>query len=118
MWQDMHVAPWLSKKILSIAHRRKGRKPSPMRSARDPDLVAMANIAQQRRLETARSLETVFEKVKPILRREKEPSCPVHVTELPPDLKARIAAMPNPEQRIRAIVEFRLSARTDSSQDD
>jgi hypothetical protein len=89
-----------------------------MRSARDPDLLAMANIAQQRRLDAARSLENVFEKAKPILRRGKEPACPVQVAELSPDLKSRIAAMPNPEERIRAIVEFRLSARTDSGQHD
>jgi len=89
-----------------------------MLSARDPDLLAVAEIAYQRRLDKARSLETVFEKVKPILQRKKEPAHPVHVAKLPPDLKARVAGMPDPEQRIRAIVEFRLSARTDSNQHD
>lgn len=87
-------------------------------SVRDPGLFAVANIARHRRLDAARSLETVFEKAIPILRRGKEPACLVYVAELPPDLRARVAAMPEPEQRIRAIVEFRLSAKTDSSQQD
>jgi hypothetical protein len=34
---------------------------------------------------------------------------------LPADLKTRIAAMRDPEERIRAIVEFKLSVRTQSS---
>jgi hypothetical protein len=89
-----------------------------MLSARDPDLLAIADIAHQRRLDQARSLETVFEKVKPILQRKKEPAHPVHVAKLPPDLKAQVEAMPDPEQRIRAIMEFRLSARMDSSHQD
>jgi len=89
-----------------------------MLSPRDPDLLAVADIAHQRRLDKARSLETVFEKVKPILQRKKELAHPVHIAKLPPDLKARVAAMPDPEQRIRAIVEFRLSAKTDSNQHD
>lgn len=89
-----------------------------MLSGRDPDLLAVSDIGQQRRFDTSRSLDTVFEKVRLILQREKEPVCPVNVAELPPDLKARVAAMPGPERRIRAIVEFRLSARTDSSQHD
>jgi hypothetical protein len=66
-------------------------------------------------LDTERSLESAFEKVKPILKREPEAAHPVEAFDLPADLKTRIAAMPDPEERIRAIVEFRLSVRSQSS---
>ena len=60
-------------------------------------------------------MESVFEKVKPILQRKPEPAYLVHALELPADLKTRIAAMPDPEERMRAIVEYKLSTRTQSS---
>jgi hypothetical protein len=86
-----------------------------MFSGRDPDLLAIAEIAHRRRLDTGRSLESMFEKAKPILRREPEAAHPVEVSKLPADLKTRIAAMLDPEQRIRAIVEYKLSVRSRSS---
>jgi hypothetical protein len=86
-----------------------------MFSGRDPDLLAIAELAHGRRLDAERSLESVFEKVKPILRREPEAAHPVEAFELPADLKTRIAAMRDPEERIRAIVEYKLSTRTQSS---
>ena len=60
-------------------------------------------------------MESVFEKVKPILERKPEPAYLVQALELPAELKTRIAAMPDPEQRIRAIVEYKLSVRSRSS---
>lgn len=63
-------------------------------------------------------MEIVFEKVKPILRRKPESAHPVAPFELPADLRARIAAMPDAEQRIRAIVEFKLSAKPRTSHQD
>jgi len=111
----MGAAQSVLKKILSIPRHRTDRKPSRMFSGRDPDLLAIAEIAHRRSLDTERSLESVFEKAKPILRREPEAAHPVEAFELPADLKTRIAAMPDPEERIRAIVEFKLSTRTQSS---
>jgi hypothetical protein len=110
----MGAAQSVLKKILSIARHRTDRKPPRVFSGRDPDLFAIAEIAH-RRLDAERSLESVFEKAKPILRREPEAAHPVEAFELPADLKTRIAAMPDPEQRIRAIVEYKLSTRTQSS---
>ena len=111
----MGAAQSVLKKILSIPRHRTDRKPPRMFSGRDPDLLAIAEIAHRRRLDTERSLESVFEKAKPILRREPEAAHPVEAFELPADLKTRIAAMRDPEERIRAIVEFKLSVRTQSS---
>jgi hypothetical protein len=71
----------------------------------------MAEIAQRRRRDTERSLETAFEKARPILEKETASAHPMQTMELPPDLKARIKAIRDPEQRIRAIVEFKLSAK-------
>ena len=103
------------KKILSIVRHRTDRKPPRMFSGRDPDLFAIAEIAHRRRLDAERSLESVFEKVKPILERKPEPAYLVQAFELPAELKTRIAAMLDPEERIRAIVEYKLSTRTQSS---
>lgn len=111
----MGAAQSVLKKILSIPRQRMDRKPPRMFSGRDPDLFAIAEIAHRRRLDAERSLESVFEKVKPILRREPEAAHPVEAFELPAELKARVAAMSDPEQRIRAIVEYKLSTRTQSS---
>jgi hypothetical protein len=86
-----------------------------MFSGRDSDLLAIAEIAHRRRLDAERSLESVLEKVKPILKRELEAAHPVEALELPADLKTRIAAMPDPKERIRAIAEFKLSVRSQSS---
>ena len=105
----------LLKKILSIPPHRTDRKSPRMFSGRDPDLFAIAEIAHRRRLDAERSLESVFEKAKPILERKPEPAYLVQALELPAELKARVAAMSDPEQRIRAIVEYKLSTRTQSS---
>jgi hypothetical protein len=76
----------------------------------------MAEIANQKKLGAERSLDSVFEKVRPILYREPDSAPPpVQIAELPADLKARIVEMPDAEQRIRAIVEFKLSSKTQSS---
>ncbi|MGA2310558.1 MAG: hypothetical protein ABSG57_13570 [Candidatus Bathyarchaeia archaeon] len=111
----MGAAQSVLKKILSIPPHRTDRKPPRMFSGRDPDLLAIAEIEHRRRLDAERSLESVFEKVKPILQRKPEPAYLVHALELPADLKTRIAAMPDPEERMRAIVEYKLSTRTQSS---
>ena len=111
----MGAAQSVLKKILSIVRHRTDRKPPRMFSGRDPDLLAITEIAHRRRLDAERSLESVFEKVKPILQRKPEPAYRVQALELPAELKARIAAMSEPEERIRAIVEYKLSTRTQSS---
>ena len=111
----MGAAQSVLKKILSIARHRTDRKPACMFSGRDPDLFAIAEIAHRRRLDAERSLESVFEKAKPILERKSEPAYLVQALELPAELKALVAAMSDPEQRIRAIVEYKLSTRTQSS---
>ena len=80
---------------------------------RDPDLLGIAEMADQRRKEIDQDLEKVFENVKPILNRESRPVPVIEGHELPAALKARIAAMPDPEQRIRTIVEFKLSSEKD-----
>ena len=114
----MRVTLSIWRKIRLFTRHRRDQRPSRTISGRDPDLLAIAEIAQRRRLDTERPLETVFEKVKPILHREAESAHPVPASELPADLKARITAMPDPEQRIRAIVEFKLSAKTQPSHQD
>jgi hypothetical protein len=111
----MGAAQFVLKKILSIPPHRTDRKPPRMFSGREPGLLAIAEIAHRRRLDTERSLERVFEKAKPILERKPEPAYLVQVLKLPAELKARVAAMSDPEQRIRAIVEYKLSTRTQSS---
>jgi len=111
----MGAAQSVLKKILSIQPHRTDRKLPRMFSGRDPDLLAIAEIAHRRRLDAERSLESVFEKAKPILERKPEPAYLVQALELPAELKTRIAAMPDPEQRIRAIVEYKLSVRSRSS---
>jgi hypothetical protein len=60
-------------------------------------------------------LEAAFEKARPILRRMTVSSRPIQISNLPADIEARVRAMPDPEQRIRAIVEFKLSTRIQSS---
>jgi hypothetical protein len=80
--------------------------------SRDPELLAIAEIAQQRRRETELSLEIAFKKARSILERQTTPAYAAQALELPPDLKARIMAIRDPEKRIRAIVEFKMSAKT------
>jgi hypothetical protein len=80
--------------------------------------MAMAEIAQRRRLDIERSLETAFEKARLVLERETTSARPIRASELPADLEARVRAMPDPEQRIRAIVEFKLSTKTQASHHD
>jgi hypothetical protein len=111
----MGAAQSVLKKILSIPPHRTDRKPPRMFSGRDPDLNAIAEIAHLRSLNTERSLESVFEKAKPILERKPNPAYLVQALELPTELKTRVAAMLDPEQRIRAIVEYKLSVRSQSS---
>ena len=103
------------RKILSHTSHRMHHRPPHRAPVRDPDLFAIAEIAHRRRLNTEWSLDSVFEKVKPILQRKPELTLPSQACELPAELKARVAAMPDPEQRIRAIVEFKLSAIRQSS---
>ena len=109
---------WLLRKIRSTARHGMDQKPSRALPSRDPELVAIAEIVQRRKLDTERSLETAFEKARPILERETASARPIQTAELPADLEARVRAMPDPEQRIRAIVEFKLSHRTESSHHD
>jgi hypothetical protein len=113
----MHVTLLVWRKIRSFTHHETDQKPQRTRSRRDPDLLAISEIAQRRRLETERSLEAVFEKVRPILRREPESVHPALASKLPEDLKAQIAAMPDAEQRIRAILEFKSSKAGPNRQD-
>jgi len=65
-----------------------------------------------------RSLETAFQKVRLILERETTSARPIQTSELPADLEARVRAMPDPEQKIRAIVEFKLSTKTQAGHHD
>jgi hypothetical protein len=109
---------WLWRKIRSTARRGIDETPPRASPSRDPELVAIAEIAQQRRLDTERSLEAAFEKARLVLERETASARPVQTSELPADLEARVRAMPDPEQRIRAIVEFKLSTRTQSGHHD
>lgn len=111
----MRMIRWLSKKIRSMARQRGDRPASQFRNLKDPELAAIAAIAQHRRLDAERSLEAAFEKARPILRRVSEPVRPIQIMNLPADIEARVRAMPDPEQRIRAIVEFKLSSRTESN---
>jgi hypothetical protein len=69
-------------------------------------------------LDTERCLETAFEKARLILEREKASARQIQTSKLPADLEARVRAMPDPEQRIRAIVEFKLSAKTHAGHHD
>jgi hypothetical protein len=78
----------------------------------------MAEIAQRRRPDKERSLEIAFEKARSILERETTPAYASQALELPPDLKARIKTIRDPEKRIRAIVEFKMSARAQLSDRD
>jgi len=78
---------------------------------RDPELLDMVAISDRRRPRTAQSLDRVFEKVKPILNREPAVDRPVTGIELPTALIARVTNMPDAEQRIRTIVEYKMSAR-------
>jgi hypothetical protein len=53
---------WLSKKIRSMARQRGDRPASQFRNLKDPELAAIAAIAQHRRLDAERSLEAAFRK--------------------------------------------------------
>ena len=113
----MRAAVSLWKKIrLTTSQRTKG-KASHMPPIRDPDLLVMAETTR-RKMEAERTLETVFEKVKPILRGEVEPARPARPSQIPTDLKAQVSAMTDPEQRIRAIVEFKLSGKMQQNHQD
>ena len=106
----MRAAVSLWRKIRLIAGLSTKGKASHMLPSRDPDLLAMVEMTR-RKMKAERSLETVFEKAKPILRGEVEPVHPAQPSEIPADLKAQVSNMTDPEQRIRAIVEFKLSGK-------
>jgi len=78
---------------------------------RDPELAGIAEIADRREPDIVQSLDRVFEKVKPILNRGSASEPPIREFELPASLMAKVGNMPDAEQKIRAIVEFKLSAR-------
>jgi len=78
---------------------------------RDPELAGIAEIADRRQPDIVQSLDRVFEKVKPILDRRSASEPPIREFELPASLMAKVASMPDAEQKIRTIVEFKLSAR-------
>jgi len=61
-------------------------------------------------MDTEQSLQRLFEKVKPILNRQSASKPIVRELELPAALVAKVTKMPDAEQRIRTIVEFKLSA--------
>lgn len=100
-------------RIRSIARNdTERRRESRVLFVRDPELLDMAVIADRRKPNTVQTLDGVFEKVKPILKREPTPERPAREIELPAALVAKVAAMPDAEQRIRAIVEYKMSARS------
>lgn len=102
----------LWRKMRSIARRSGGTRREPrVLFVRDPELLGIAQISDRRRLDMEQSLERVFEKVKPILNRQSALEPPISKPELPAAFLAKVAAMPDAERRIRAIVEFKLSAR-------
>jgi len=101
---------------LTICQSTKG-KASHILPSRDPDLLVMAEMTHKK-MKAERNLETVFEKVKPILRGEIEPVRLARSSEIPADLKAQVSAMTDPEQRIRAIVEFKLSGKMHQNHQD
>ena len=76
---------------------------------RDPDLVAIARIADQRRHRENEDLERILGKVRHILNRKSPEPFPTRRLELPAALRARVAAIPDAEERIRAIVEYMMS---------
>lgn len=99
------------RKIRSIVGHSQGGRDARMLFVRDPELLGIAQIANRRRLGMEQSLDRVFEKVEPILNRQSATQSPVRESELPAALLEKVAAMPDAEQKIRAIVEFKLSAR-------
>lgn len=105
-----HFDMW--RKLRSIARRSETRRSGlHILLVRDPELVGIIQTAHRRRLDTEQSLERVFEKVKPILNRQSASEPPIRERELPAALVAKVAKMPDAEQRIRTIVEFKLLAR-------
>lgn len=68
-------------------------------------------MAHQRRREIDDDLEKVFDKVKPILHRNPFRLRAIKGLDLPAALKAEIAAIPDPEQRVREVVKFKLNSR-------
>jgi hypothetical protein len=109
------VSLW--RKIRLIAGQSTREKALHVLPGRDPDLLMMAEMTR-RKMKAERNLETVFEKAKPILRREVKPVRPARPSEIPADLKAQVSAMDDPEQRIRAIVEFKLSGKMHQNHQD
>jgi hypothetical protein len=106
----MQAAASLWRKIRSATRHSANEEEAHMLPKRDPDLVMMSETTH-RRMDAEHSLETAFAKAKPILHREVEPAQTAQPWEMPADLKARVFAIADPEQRIRTIVEFKLSKK-------
>lgn len=80
-------------------------------SALDSDVVEMSEIARRWRLDSDQDLERIFEKAKTILNRCPTSTFPIEDPALPAALKAKLTATASPEDRIRTIVQFKLSTR-------
>jgi len=102
----------MQKAIWSITLRGEPGKNEPRASrTQDPDLQAIVDIVNRGRPRMDEGLMRVFERVRPILNRKPASESSIGYVELPPGLKEKLLAMPDAEERIRAIVEFRLSVR-------
>ncbi len=77
----------------------------------DPELVAMVRIADQKRHRENDDMERILGRVRHILDPKSQAPVPTQKVELPPELKARVATIPDAEERIRAIVDYALSSK-------
>jgi len=82
---------------------------------RDHELAEIAKMADRRILKAQQSLEKAFDRIRPILYGRSPSHLPAEARPLPAELIARVMAMPEPEQRIRAIIECRMSERNRST---
>jgi len=106
----------IKRKIRLIPRHDGGIMKQPhVRFVRDPELAGILEMADRRKLDAVQSLDRIFERVKPILDRGSASEPPIREFELPASLKAKVASMPDAEQKIRTIVEFKLSARKQAS---
>ena len=71
----------------------------------------MVRIADQRRHRQNDDMERILGRVRHILHPKSQAPVPTQRPELPPQLKARIAAIPDAEERIRAVVDYMLSSK-------
>jgi len=103
----------LCEKLSCIGFARHGNgKQERILIVHDPDLVAMVRIADQRRDRENDDMERILGRVRHILDRKSQAPVPTQKVELPPQLKARVAAIPDAEERIRAIVNYTLSSKS------